>query len=190
MLSTQSKFYLISFTIVTIINRLLAQNDSVQIKYISDDRHSKNFNSSDLCPELTLPSIGGVGYPWLNNRLPSNIIPREYDIELSFIESNNSIVSYEGTIKIIVDLTEETDTFILHDDKIESVRFVSLKDETGKQIDVTCSGKYEKNSYFLFKTKTGVEVDASPLTITLKFNNSLNFVQTGLFKVNYLDQTS
>lgn len=141
-----------------------------------------------VCIEFTVPEAG-IEEPWFNPRLPSNIQPVSYDLDinLSVLDDNNDdVASYNGFVTITLVITDATDTFILHKKNLDLVRVEAMNDLDDNPIELLCYGEYAKNDYFVFKTLGQVQVSQSPVKIELYFEARADHVyQSGLFRIDY-----
>lgn len=140
-----------------------------------------------VCIEFTVPEAG-IEEPWFNQRLPSNIQPVSYDLDinLSVLDDENNASSYNGFVTITLVVTDATDTFILHKKNLDLVRVESMNDLDDNPIELLCYGEYAKNDYFVFKTLSQVQVSQSPVKIELYFEARADHVyESGLFRIDY-----
>lgn len=164
-----------------------AEQTPVVSNRIHIGRNRREFSEElELCPEFTNP-FPGVQPPWTYPRLPTNIIPSHYDIEINILNFNDD--SYDGLVSIIVDIKQPVDTFILHKKYIETT-IEALTDKEGNELEIGCYGVYEKNDYYIFRTPYPVEVDSAPLTIRFKYTGFLDKSQSGIFELNFRDHTN
>jgi len=89
-------------------------------KYLNEIKsRNPRFNSiarSNLtyCSELLDPQSSS--YPWFNYRLPTNIVPIHYDLYIDMPIWPIKPTIYDGFVDIQMNVTESTDTIILHVD--------------------------------------------------------------------------
>lgn len=161
-------------------------NDSSFQSFAQQESFLEPFDRMILpeCIEFTVPDLG-VEEPWFNSRLPSNIIPKSYDIELNLID-NVIDPQYDGTLTVTIEITDATDTFIVHKKKrAESlVRVEAMHDVDENPIEISCYGEYSKNDYYVFKTINLVKPEKSPVKVSFYFADRLNEDHSGLFQIN------
>ena len=133
------------------------------------------------CPEFTFPQLG-VSPPWYNNRLPSNVIPTHYDVEMYFPAFFQE--EYDGFIIVTVNVMEPLDTFLIHK-KFDFVQVVYMYDKYYNFFDVACDGDFKYNDYYVFKTNEFIQPEQSPLKIALFFISPLNRYENGIFEVEF-----
>jgi hypothetical protein len=95
----------------------IVKNQEIYLNEIkSRNPRFKSVVKSDLpyCSELSNPV--SKSYPWYNYRLPTNVVPIHYDIYfvLPIWQIKPSI--YDGYVDILINVTQPTDTIILHSD--------------------------------------------------------------------------
>lgn len=135
-----------------------------------------------VCFEFTVPETG-IEEPWFNSRLPSNIRPDFYDLELNL----NGSSSYDGYVTITLTITDATDTFIVHKKGQDLVRVEGMFDLDTNPIEVSCFGEYAKNDYYVFKTTSAVQPAQSPVQVRFYFASRLDDddQMSGLFRIDY-----
>lgn len=135
-----------------------------------------------VCIEFTYPEIGVVE-PWFNARLPSNVQPIAYEIELTVgaVDRQNS---YDGDLTVTVMLTYQTDTFIVHKHST-TVEVKAMLDRNDNPIEIFCYGEYPNNDYYVFKTLSEVQIDQSPLKIQFEFASRLDVYENGIFQIDF-----
>lgn len=130
------------------------------------------------CIEFTTPEVG-IEEPWFNPRLPTNIQPLEYEIEINALSK-----IYDGKLSVKLVLTDQTDTFIVHK-KLNSVQVEAMFDKDNVEIPIACYGEYPKNDYYIFKTVNYIRPEQSPLDIRFGFSGSLEVYESGLFDIEF-----
>jgi len=95
----------------------IVKNQEIYLNEIkSRNPRFKSVVKSNLpyCSELIDPVSSS--YPWYNYRLPTNVVPIHYDIYfvLPIWPIEPSI--YDGYVDILINVTQPTDTIILHSD--------------------------------------------------------------------------
>jgi hypothetical protein len=167
------------------VNRPICEKDisSNLLKTIHkrDIIESEYIKKLEICPDFNSP-IPGITFPWMYPYLPTNFRPLNYDLTIDFEKYSQN--AYEGVASVSIELSDSTDTFIIHK-KFINVEVIELKDKNGNLIEISCYGEYEKNDYYIFKTKILVQIDSSPLQINYRFNGSLDKYQNGLFQYQF-----
>jgi hypothetical protein len=115
---------------------------------ISKSRNANRGNVSvkgwgEICEELLDPIPGEV-YPWYSPRLPRDLQPLNYDIEL-FIPKWG-IQTYDALLSIEISVLEPTSYIILHS-KIDDLELQKVVDNKGNAIEVACSGSFSFFDY-------------------------------------------
>jgi len=149
-------------------------------------RHKRDFISKhakilEVCPDINSP-LPGITFPWNYPSLPTNFRPLNYNLLMDF--KNSAQNTYEGLVSVSIELSDSTDTFIVHK-KFNNVEVRELRDKNGDSIEIGCYGEYPKNDYYVFKTKSLVPMNLSPLQIVYWFNGSLDKYQGGLFQYRF-----
>jgi hypothetical protein len=139
------------------------------------------FTRIDGCPEFTQSQNGTL---WEAPRLPKSVIPNDYEIELYTPIFDYEL--YEGLSLIKSDLSERTDTFIVHA-KLLLILGIGILDRDLKPIDIKCAGPYPYNDYWVIKTQQPVERVKSPVTLEYLYAGFLNVYESGLFEIKYID---
>jgi hypothetical protein len=92
--------------------------------------------------------ILGEVYPWYNPRLPENLKPLSYEIEIFVTEFG--IPLYDGYDSISIEVTKPTQYIILHT-KLELLVFNGLTDKNGNNISISCAGEFPTFDYLISK---------------------------------------
>lgn len=165
------------------LNKPICEKDLTTSKTIHkrDLMKSKQIKKLEICPDFNSP-IPGITFPWMYPNLPTNFRPLNYDLIMDF--NNYAQNVYEGLVSVSIELSDSTDTFIIHK-KLSSVEVRELRDKNGNSIEIGCYGEYAKNDYYVFKTKSLVQMNLSPLQIDYWFNGSLDKFQGGLFQYQF-----
>ncbi|CAF0970213.1 unnamed protein product [Brachionus calyciflorus] len=180
-------FVIISSVLVGVlpplVNRPLCKSNESKISISKRSIESKKI---DICPELTDFEIGII-LPWDSYRLPKNVIPLNYEIELKIPSLNSKV--YNGKSEITVQISESLDTFVIHK-KLMNVNITELRDSKGELLEISCAGDYDKYDYYIFKTRDYISPDSSPLTLKYTFEAHLDKYESGLFNFNFgIDKT-
>lgn len=138
----------------------------------------------DICPELTSPQPG-VNYPWYYPRLPSYLKPVNYYIEVAINELGGDVELGESIITF--DVTEATDLVLLHSGPNEFIFVGALKDKDDNEINITCTGKYDKlrNDYLIIRAEQQLLPANGPFKITFIFIDDPTKTEEGIFFLNY-----
>jgi hypothetical protein len=147
-----------------------------QLLFTSDKHYTRDYQP---CPEF---NQSAAGQPWNNLRLPTNVLPTSYEIELMIPYFTSDV--YVGVSQTTLELNQSTDTFIFHA-KLIAIEGIVLFDNQNKVIPVKCAGYYVPNDYFIIKTESMVDITSSPLNLGLTFGGFLFLFESGLAKLNY-----
>ncbi|XP_014296929.2 putative aminopeptidase-2 [Microplitis demolitor] len=116
-------------------------------------------------------------------RLPTNIIPKHYNIKLTpFIVPKN--FTFEGRVEIIATIVNTTNEIILHIDDIQ-YNAVTLNVD-GKHIK-TKAITSDKKHHFISITAFEQMVEGSELNITIEYIGNLNNQMRGFYRSSYID---
>ena len=146
-----------------------------------DRKHFKRMDRDAACDAMF--SVNMSGTLWESDRLPTNVIPTRYEIQLTTL--NVSDASYKGHVNINLTLTENVNTIILHAHLIE-ISSPVIRDSSNNQINIQCAGIYSTNEYYVIRTTSMIARTQAPLTLSLDFSGYLDLYETGFFKIQYL----
>ena len=173
----------------TVVNRLhdVPQRDR---RLVADEEKFKNFKSKSKYAEIkAAPSCKSLfnqtdvnGSLWKNPRLPTNVIPTRYDLEL-YLEYI-FLQSYNGQVDITLTLTEEVNTIILHSHLLD-IYTTLLRDNANNIISIQCADYYPDNEYYVIRTTNMIKMTQAPLKLTLQFDGYLNLYETGIFTIQF-----
>lgn len=141
--------------------------------------NGKQFKANDDCPEFVQYQNDTL---WESIRLPTNVKPLRYDVEIYVPKFGDE--TYAGVETITIDITEDTKYIIFHaiDVDIEDGKLV---DKNNVEIEIQCSGFYSLNDYFVLIAKNKIPKTSSPLKLELTFLASLRNSQEGFYNVEY-----
>ena len=139
-------------------------------------------NQPELCQDVYNPN-GTQYYPWYDYRLPTNILPLNYDLYLFLpLWGTNSI--YDGLVDIKINVTSPTNTIILNIVSTDEIpKFRNLTDSNGNEVTVKCVGEFDYYEYLIYQTQNNLAVGI--YTLSLSFLADLNKVQNGFFEFNF-----
>lgn len=136
-----------------------------------------------ICSELLKPEAG-VNYPWYSPRLPSNIVPVHYDLEILIPKFFENV--YDGFDTITANVVTSTQYILLH--AASELPFLQyVKDKNGNEVAIDCIGEfnYFKNDYYIIKTVKPLQPSDGPIAINFLFLNTYLDYDTGIFELKF-----
>lgn len=121
-----------------------------------------------------------MGQPWNSNRLPTNIVPIEYDITLRTPIFATDV--YNGEVTIDIEVKQPTQYIILHS-KFLSDYLPSVRDQSGAEVQISCTGDFLPNDYYIIKTVQSLT--PGNYKVDLFFTGSLVAFSNGIFEISY-----
>lgn len=131
----------------------------------------------EFCPEL-LESPNDK--PWNSKRLPTNIVPIRYEIMLR--TPIFATTFYNGEMTIEIQVRQSTQYILLHS-RFLADYLPSLKDSSGADVLIACTGDFLPNDYYIIKTVQPLAVGT--YKIDLFFTGSLLAFSNGIFDIKY-----
>jgi hypothetical protein len=132
------------------------------------------------CSALFETDVNGT--LWESQRLPTNIMPKYYELE--FYAPIFAAEIYNGEVEIALDITEDVNTFIVHAHLL-NVFLPFLRDNTNNLIELQCADYYSYNEYYIVRTKNMVRKSQAPLKLKLYFDGFLDLYESGIFGIHY-----
>lgn len=125
-------------------------------------------------------SSSGDNAPWVNVRLPSNLIPEMYDIALDVNLENFAVSGGESIIAVV---TAETKYVIFH------VNEMTISETTVTQNGQTIQKKkefmYPDHQFYVIQLST--ELKVGEVVIKTQFNYTLGDTLVGFYRSSYVD---
>lgn len=136
-----------------------------------------------ICKELIQPEAG-VNYPWYFPRLPDNIAPINYDLELFVPKWGLNI--YDGFINMKLEVKAPTEYVLIHA-SLELPFIQEFVDKNNKSVDVECIGEFQyfKNDYYIVKTAKPLQPSDGPFNIKFLFIAILPEFDSGIFEFKF-----
>ena len=119
----------------------------------------------------------GLGGPWQNIRLPKDIVPQHYDLDLG-VDMDKEI--YSGAVNILVNVTQTNVRYILLHKVNVSVTQMSVHDLNGHKLNVLQTFENTLNEYLIIEMSNPL-IKGTQLKIGLNFQARLRTDLTGLF---------
>jgi hypothetical protein len=131
---------------------------------------------------------GGVaslqtGLPWTNHRLPHNLIPDHYDLQL-FPDFYNDHSVFYGNVSIRLNVTIATNFVLVHIKDMNITR-TELK-VNGQSQDIVKAFHYSPNEYWVVENSVPIEA-GSIVDLGMSFHGSLLNGLVGLYRSTYLN---
>lgn len=130
-----------------------------------------------ICPDL---NTNNQNNPWQSLRLPTNIAPRHYDLEI--YTPIFAAEEYSGEVTIRIEVLQPTDTILVHA-KFLGVYLASLVDSNNNPVELNCAGDFLPNDYYVLKTSQSLA--RGTYSMKLYFTGFLDEYNSGLFEIKY-----
>lgn len=164
---------------VDVLNNVKGRRHHIQ-RNLDFKSNSDNRVDPPGCDALFTTNVGNT--LWNNSRLPTNVIPTRYAIQLSSL--NLTDAKYSGHIDITLDLAEDVNTIIVHAHLI-GISSPTLQDNANSNLNIECAAFYTDNEYYVIRTTNLIRRAQAPLKLSLNFNGFLDLYQSGLFEIHY-----
>lgn len=178
---TAGSFYWKDSTVCVINN-----NNDEQIRPVYYSRPKRSLESktsrsvcfSALCCKYTF----GEEPPWTENRLPTNVVPIDYQLSLEMHNLTQSTDEYNGTIVIVLEIRSNTSDIVLHADlTILDVQLSLHGSENHSSIAVDCALAYKSTQTLRIYLKQ-LLIAGETYDLRISFKRALNVHGTGLFE--------
>ncbi|KAG5680752.1 hypothetical protein PVAND_010239 [Polypedilum vanderplanki] len=116
-------------------------------------------------------------------RLPKLVVPLTYDLTLNTDIHNDGHRSYDGIVKIEVNVVENTNRIVLHSREL-NINNAIIKDSDGQSIGVV-NFEFDTTRDFLFLTFSNELQANSNYTIEIVFNGQLKTGTAGFYRSQY-----
>lgn len=143
-------------------------------------------DDSSLYPITPKPTVA-PGYPWSNIRLPGDLIPTHYNLELR-VDLEKFI--FTGSVEIDVECKRDTDYVILHVNSLKISRSeVTITDvERGAFTEIYTQESVPVNQFHVLQTVNPLRARRKYKIKFEKFEGKLNDDLRGLYRSSYKDQ--
>jgi hypothetical protein len=150
-------------------------------RFKNGPNYQNSFKALNSCREILYPEIG-VTYPWFYPRLPLDLEPVHYDLEIytPFFQ----VPLYDGIVEIEIKVLKETDTILLHT-KLSFGFLLGVIDNNNKELIPRCDGEFFANDYYIIRFNQTLKLAQSPIKIAFLFFGFLDIYETGLFEFNF-----
>ncbi|XP_023241826.1 glutamyl aminopeptidase-like [Centruroides sculpturatus] len=145
-----------------------------------DSKSEITITTTEFLSTITDTPPPSKQHPWDYYRLPSNVIPLEYDLLLDpKIEEG----IFSGRVNIKVDVKKSRDNFIVHCYKTLNITGSWIK-KRGNDIKINNSFKYEKNEFYVIEIE---RVEPGLYELMFEFKGSLVGSIIGFYRSQYKD---
>ncbi|XP_061115379.1 endoplasmic reticulum aminopeptidase 2-like [Conger conger] len=90
------------------------------------------FQLALACTGFTSEASSSQPFPWNQLRLPNNVVPKHYDLS---IHPNLRTLNFTGTVRISVDVKQDTSYIVLHSKGLDITKAKILGEDDGKPVD-------------------------------------------------------
>lgn len=108
-------------------------------------------------------------------------------MHLSIFKYNRSLPIFDAYIEIDIQLTQQTNYFLLHS-RMETLILNQLLDSKGNELKVACVGEVDDNDYIVIKTERNIQPSEGPLKLSFYVVKVLTQeVESGIFEISFND---
>lgn len=118
---------------------------------------------------------------WWKVRLPHNVVPDHYDVELN-IDLDKA--EFNGSVTILVTVREPTENVLVHVNKMKITSASVEKASTGGKLGIVRKFLFEKNQFYVIILKSALEKQRQ-YKIKMRFKAKLTDDLAGLYKSTY-----
>lgn len=116
-------------------------------------------------------------------RLPNTTVPTHYDLFIN-TEFHNDDLDYNGTVKIVINVLEDTKQIVLHSSRSILVN-VELKNDNQLPLAIV-NFEFDNDREFLIVNTASVLSGGSQVVLEIDFLNSINRTdQAGFYRTTY-----
>ncbi|OXB83645.1 UNVERIFIED_CONTAM: hypothetical protein H355_015293 [Colinus virginianus] len=140
--------------------------------------HKKNRTMELIYPLAT----NGKLFPWAKIRLPSDVVPLHYDLDL---QPNLTTLKFTGSVKIVVNVTQVTKKIVLHSSGLNITKTTITS--TGGQEKPVELLEYPLHDQIAVMTPESL-LAGQNYTVNLEFSSNLSDTYYGFYKISYKDE--
>ncbi|CAF1347913.1 unnamed protein product [Adineta steineri] len=184
-----TSFYLTESPICYVTNnveKVKSEEPTARPIYISRPKRSLTPKKVELCMNPgCCPNLDPTA-PWEKPRLPTNVYPEDYQLELSLFQLNQPTDTYSGAIDIVLGVRSPTNEIILHaDGLLYSDVFVTKRSSPNDtQLNVECIVPFPNTQTVVIRVTEQLEKDVT-YDVKISFFRALNIHGTGLFESQF-----
>ena len=152
--------------------------------YYSRPKRSLTSRKVDL-PCMDIECCDDPNAPWNQTRLPLNVFPVEYQLELELFQLNEENNRYSGTVDIVIEVRSPTYDIILHGDLSYSNFTVSQRSSPRNTlIPIDCVVLFPSTQTLTIRLTQQLEVD-NLYDVRISFSQALSIHGTGIFESQF-----
>ncbi|XP_037049932.1 aminopeptidase N-like [Bradysia coprophila] len=138
---------------------------------------------------LSTDSYNALQDDGIQYRLPNATKPETYDIYISTSVHNQNF-TFEGSVSIVILVTEDTSSITLHSHRLHTIHGVSLLQEEGRvEIPLTGSTYDDNNNFLTIPLVSGVLERDRRYVLNIVFDSTLQDDPRGFYKSSYVDDS-
>ncbi|XP_035165369.1 leucyl-cystinyl aminopeptidase isoform X2 [Oxyura jamaicensis] len=141
--------------------------------------HKKNHTMELIYPLAT----NGKLFPWAKMRLPSDVVPLHYDLEL---QPNLTTLKFSGSVKIVVNVLQVTRKIVLHSSGLNITK-ASLTSKGGSQAKPVELLEYPLHDQIAIMAPEALLVGQN-YTVNIEYSSNLSDTYYGFYKISYKDE--
>ncbi|XP_072215386.1 leucyl-cystinyl aminopeptidase isoform X4 [Excalfactoria chinensis] len=136
--------------------------------------------------ELIYPlATNGKLFPWAKIRLPSDVVPLHYDLDL---HPNLTTLKFTGSVKIVVNVTQVTKKIVLHSSGLNITK-ATITSTAGSQERAVEFLEYPLHDQIAVLTPEPL-LAGQNYTVNLVYSSNLSDTYYGFYRISYKDENS
>ncbi|XP_048787822.1 leucyl-cystinyl aminopeptidase isoform X2 [Lagopus muta] len=143
--------------------------------------HKKNRTMELIYPLAT----NGKLFPWAKIRLPSDVVPLHYDLNL---QPNLTTLKFTGSVKIVVNVTQVTKKIVLHSSGLNITK-ATITSSGGSQEKAVELLEYPLHDQIAVIAPESL-LAGQNYTVNLEYSSNLSDTYYGFYKISYKDENS
>uniref|UniRef100_A0A8C3LY18 Leucyl-cystinyl aminopeptidase n=1 Tax=Chrysolophus pictus TaxID=9089 RepID=A0A8C3LY18_CHRPC len=143
--------------------------------------HKKNRTMELIYPLAT----NGKLFPWAKIRLPSDVVPLHYDLDL---QPNLTTLKFTGSVKIVVNVTQVTKKIVLHSSGLNITK-ATISSSGGSQEKAVELLEYPLHDQIAVMAPESL-LAGQNYTVNLEYSSNLSDTYYGFYKISYKDENS
>ncbi|XP_032061871.1 LOW QUALITY PROTEIN: leucyl-cystinyl aminopeptidase [Aythya fuligula] len=166
---------------VTVISVIMVIYLLPKCTFTKEGCHKKNRTMELIYPLAT----NGKLFPWAKMRLPSDVVPLHYDLEL---QPNLTTLKFSGSVKIVVNVLQVTRKIVLHSSGLNITK-ASLTSTGGRQAKPVELLEYPLHDQIAIMAPEALLVGQN-YTVNIEYSANLSDTYYGFYKISYKDEDS
>ncbi|KAM9167752.1 leucyl-cystinyl aminopeptidase isoform 1-T1 [Mergus octosetaceus] len=166
---------------VTVISVIMVIYLLPKCTFTKEGCHKKNRTMELIYPLAT----NGKLFPWAKMRLPSDVVPLHYDLEL---QPNLTTLKFAGSVKIVVNVLQVTRKIVLHSSGLNITK-ASLASTGGRQAKPVELLEYPLHDQIAIMAPEALLVGQN-YTVNIEYSANLSDTYYGFYKISYKDEDS